>query len=255
MSRQARDARGEAREQEGLVRLLAAGCARLRLDVAPSHLARMVSYLERVLEANRKVNLTSITEPAEAVELHLLDSLTALPLLPAGAGRLEVVDIGTGAGFPGVPLALARPERLFVWLVDAQARRVRFVEGALAELGVDNARAVHGRAEELGRGLLRERLDAAVARAVASLPVVAEYALPLLRVGGRFIAYRGREGEVEAEQAASALAELGGAVVDVRRVVLPWSGAERTLVAIDKVAGTPARYPRRPGVPERRPLG
>lgn len=231
------------------------GCRRLGLEVAGERLQRMVDYLLWVLEANRRVNLTAISDPEEAVELHLLDSLTGLPWLPAGPEPVQVVDIGTGGGFPGVPLALARPESLRVLLVDAQGRRVRALEEGLRRLGVGNAVPVHARAEELGRGGLRERCDAAVARAVGSLPVVAEYALPLLRPGGRLVAYRGREGDVEARQAAAGLGELGGETVGVVRVTLPFSGAGRTLVVVEKRRPTPARYPRRPGIPEKRPLG
>lgn len=237
-----------------LVQLLEVGCERLGLFLPRTRLSAMVEYLERVLEANRRVNLTSITDPEAAVELHLLDSLTGLPLLPAGSGTLQVVDIGTGAGFPGVPLALAMADRAFVWLLDAQQRRVRVVEELLRQMRIANARAVHGRAEELGRGAWRERWDAAVARAVGPLAVVAEYALPLLRLGGRAVAYRGREGEEEASSAARALALLGGQVGEVRQLELPFSGAQRTLVALDKVAPTPPRFPRRAGIPEKRPL-
>lgn len=229
------------------------GCERLGLEIPPNRLERMIAHLLFVLEANRLVNLTSVSDPERGVELHVLDSLAGLRAVPPGA-TLRAVDVGSGAGFPGLPLALALPDSLDMLLVDAQQRRVRVLEEAIRRLGVANARAVQGRAEELGRGALRESLDLAVARAVGSLAVVAECTLPLLRTGGRLIAYRGREGEREAEDSAAALALLGGAVAEVRRLRLPFSGAERTLVVVDKVAPTPARYPRRPGIPEKRPL-
>lgn len=217
-------------------------------------LERMVEHLLRVLEANRRIRLTAIDDPHEAVELHVLDSLTGLPLLPGGPGPVQVVDIGTGAGFPGVPLALAAPERLRLVLLEPHRRRAGFLQVTVAQLEIGNARVVAARAEEFGRREGRERFDAAVIRAVAPLPVALEYGLPLLRVGGRLVAYRGREGEREAEQAGRALAVLGGEVVAVRRLRLPASGAERTLVAVEKRAPTPETFPRRPGVPERRPL-
>jgi 16S rRNA (guanine527-N7)-methyltransferase len=238
-----------------LLARLEEGCARLGLAVPRERLAGMLAHLEYVLAENRRVNLTAITDPAAAVELHLLDSLTGLPHLPVpGPTPLHVVDVGTGAGFPGVPLALARPESLRVLLLDAQRRRITVLAGILRRLGVTNAQAVHGRAEELGRGPRRETFDAAVARAVGSLAEVAEYGLPLVRPGGRLVAYRGERGEEEAAAAAEALAELGGEVVGLHRLRLPFSGAQRVLVVVEKRRPCPARYPRRPGMAAKRPL-
>lgn len=195
---------------------------------------------------------TAVRDVAGVRDDHLADSLVALELLPR-LGRLRrAVDIGSGAGFPGLPLAIARPEVEFV-LLESASRKCAFIEAAIAACGVGNARVVQARAEEWPEDL--GRLDLAMARAVAPMGVVLEYAAPLLRMGGHLIAWRGRRDPAEEQRAAQAAAELGMAIEDVVRAT-PYAGAEhRHLHVARKASATPPRFPRRPGVARKRPLG
>ncbi|MEA5050590.1 MAG: 16S rRNA (guanine(527)-N(7))-methyltransferase RsmG [Oscillospiraceae bacterium] len=195
-------------------------------------------YCAELAETNRTLNLTAIVEPRDVEIKHLLDSLAVL-----SCGRLSgrVADIGTGAGFPGVVLKAACPA-LDVTLIDATGKKLAFCERASALAGV-RVEVVHGRAEELARGALRESFDGATARAVASLPALLEYCLPLVRRGGCFIALKGPEADEEVAASKKALALLGGRVADIRRFALP-DGAKRALVIVEKISQTPTKYPR-----------
>jgi len=207
-----------------------------------------------VLERNEVVNLTSVTEPLEFVETQLLDSLAC-----AGRPEIEsarrVADIGSGAGFPGLPLALLYPEKEFL-LTDALRKRTEFAREAAAALGLSGVTAIHARAEEAGReAAYRERFDLAVCRAVAALPVVLEYTLPFVKVGGRLIAYKTVRAEGEIGDSRLALAQLG-ASPDMEIItytdLLPGSG--HALYVGVKTRPTPDKYPRRAGVPAKVPL-
>lgn len=231
------------------------GAAALEIELPPAAAGVLLQYLEHVFAANRTLNLTRITDRRDAVELHLLDSLAGLRGLAALADGAAVVDVGTGAGFPGVPLACARP-RWRLCLVEAARKKAMFVRSAAAAAGLGNVDVRWGRAETLGRDASwRERFDAAVARALAPLAVLAELALPFVRTGGVLVAYKGGEIEEEVASGRRALEELGGTLEGVDRFRLPWSGAARSLVIVRKQRPTPAQYPRRPGMPEKRPLG
>jgi 16S rRNA (guanine527-N7)-methyltransferase len=201
---------------------------------------------------NRRVNLTAITETGEVYLRHFLDSLTVAPLLPAALHRL--LDIGTGGGLPGLPLAIARPDAA-VTLLEAHARKTAFLSAAVAELALPNVTVLTGRAEtEAHRPDLREGFDVTVTRAVDTLAVLAEYQLPFCRIGGRAVAMKKGGIAGEMERAAHAIETLGGRLDEVRRVTTPGLEDERWLVVISKVAATPAQYPRRPGMPAKRPL-
>jgi len=227
-----------------------AGALGVRLDAGGA--ARLVAYLDLLYQANRTLNLTRVA-PDAALELHGVDSLAGLRVL--ADPELLVADVGTGGGFPGVALAAARPAWR-VTVVDSVQKKVQFVREAVQAAGIANVTAVWGRAEDLGRRPdFRERFDAAVARALAALPVLLELALPLVRPGGRVVAYKGGDVDEEVAASAAALQALGGAVEAVDRFRLPWSGAPRSLVVVRKTGSTPSRYPRRAGIPHRRPLG
>jgi 16S rRNA (guanine527-N7)-methyltransferase len=201
-------------------------------------------YLKELIEWNNKFNLTSITGPEAIRQKHFTDSLLLLQAL-----RLtdqSVVDIGAGAGFPGLPLKLACPE-IKLTLVEATRKKVEFLDHLIKILGLKDAQAVWARAEEFARSN-RERFDVAVARAVADLRVLAELCLPLVRLGGVFVAYKEVGIEPELAAAQPALAELGGSLREVK--IFP----QRSLVIIDKTAATPSRYPRRPGIAKKKPL-
>jgi 16S rRNA (guanine527-N7)-methyltransferase len=200
--------------------------------------ALLDGYVQKVAEANLRLNLTAITEPREVEVKHLLDCLVlcGLPEL-----RGAVADVGTGAGFPGVVVKISRPE-LRLTLIDATAKKLRFVEAACAELDI-SVQTSHGRAEELARGRLREAFDTVVARAVAPLDRLAEYCLPLVKVGGFLLAMKGPDAVAELSGSAAAIAQLGGKAGEGARFVLP-GGAERMVVKIKKISQTPPKYPR-----------
>ncbi len=199
-----------------------------------------VRYEELLMEWNGKMNLTAIKDGREITVKHFIDSLT-----PALTGRIPkngtFVDVGSGAGFPGVPLTMLYPE-LGTILVDSLGKRVRFLQELTVALGV-TADCVHSRAEELGQTSYREQCDVVTARAVANLSVLCEYCLPLAKVGGVFLAMKGPEVEEELEAAGDALELLGGKVGEVYPFTLP-DGSRRNIIAIEKIAPTPKKYPR-----------
>jgi 16S rRNA (guanine527-N7)-methyltransferase len=208
------------------------------------------SYFRELVAWNARTNLTTIVAYEDVTLKHFLDSLSLAPIV---RDAKSLIDIGSGAGFPGLPLKIARPD-LRVTLLEATGKKVKFINHVIATLGLVDAAAIHARAEELGRDPgHRERYDAAVARAVAELPTLAEYALPFVRVGGIFVAQKGAQVEEEIERAGGALDRLGGRVREAVPVKLP--GLEqRHLIVIEKIASTPAQYPRRSGMPEKRRL-
>ena len=209
-------------------------------------LERFEIYHRLLAEWNERMNLTAITDPVEVAEKHFADSLAALPYLKAG---MKVIDVGTGAGFPGVPLLIMEPE-LTLTLADSLQKRLTFLDALLRELGL-KAALVHGRAEDLGQNrLYRERFDAATSRAVANLPVLLELTTPFVKVGGSAIAYKGDAAE-ELQNAKSAAFLLH---VKLRTVELASDLGKRCLIFADKTAPTPKQYPRKAGTPNKKPL-
>lgn len=204
-----------------------------------------------VIEWNQRLNLTRIPEE-EMAEKHFVDSLTLL-LVPEVERAHTVIDVGSGAGFPGIPLKIARPE-LTITLVDSLGKRVKFLDSVIKSLNLHGVSCYHRRAEEIGQDKEhREQYDVALARAVAPLVSLSEYLLPLVRVGGVMVAMKGPSGREEIPEAQRALTLLGGRVQNVIDTRLP-SGDVRQLIVIEKVKGTPAQYPRRPGMAKRSPL-
>lgn len=246
------DAAGAAREARAeLDRLLAADAPALRADLPAGFSDSAEEYVRLLLEANARLNLTRVVEPRSVASLHLLDSLAALPLLDSFAAH-SALDLGSGGGVPGLVLAMARPA--IAWtLVDSVRKKADAVRGFVEELGLRNVTVIAERAEVLGRGVLRESFDAVTARACAPLPVLAEYALPLLRPGGALIAWKGAIADPELAAGAAASGVLGGGEVEVLSTGFGALG-DRRFVVLRKVDPTPDRYPRRPGEPARRPL-
>lgn len=229
------------------------GAAELGIALRSGATEKFRAFFDLVREAARRFNLTGITEAEEAAVKHFLDSLAVLRWVQLGVDE-SLLDVGTGAGFPGVPLAIAVPE-CRVFLLDAARKKCFFLERAVREVGLANVTVVCGRAEELGRKLeYREKFDWVVARAVARLGELVEYTLPFVRVGGWFVAYKGVEGREEIEEAGQAVVLLGGRVEGVEEYLLPWGWGARELVFIRKVASTGEEFPRRPGLARRRPL-
>lgn len=222
--------------------------AALKLDFEPGELDRLGRYLALLLDRTRHVNLTAITEPDEAWIRHVLDAMTLLPLLRA-VGARRVLDVGSGAGLPGIPLAVAMPDVRFT-LLEATGKKARFIEEAAGLIAASNVRVVNDRAETIGhdRAAHRDRYDAVTARAVGRLPVLLELCVPLARVGGLVLAIKGERADEEIAEAEAALRTLGAAVIDTRR------SPTGTVVVIEKLRPTPRIYPRRPGEPKRCPL-
>lgn len=213
----------------------------------PERAAAFNRYAEMLRERNEKINLTAITEPEEVKVKHFLDSCSAAELLPGGA---SVLDIGSGAGFPGLPLKIVRPD-LTVTLLDSVNKKVAFVSDVIAELKLSGVTAVHARIEDFPH---KGEYDAVVSRAVAELSTLAEYALPFVKIGGAFIAYKSEKAESEAEAAASAITLLGGRIREIREAFVA-AGLTRKLIVIDKIAPTPPKYPRGKNLPRLKPLG
>ena len=222
---------------------------KLNIEEADAKADVLIRYMEKVLQWNEKVNLTAITDREEFVQKHLVDSLLCAETLEFTESS-SICDVGTGGGFPGVPLAVCYPEKEFV-LMDSLAKRIKIVQQICDELGIKNVRAVHGRAEDLARTEdYREAFDLCVSRAVANMRVLSEYCIPFVRVGGSFIAYKGADCESEIDDSKEAIRRLGGGETEIRK--LPHLG--HSLVIIKKVSPTPKTYPRKAGTPARKPL-
>ncbi len=238
-----------------LMELLAAGARTLlNLELTPGQLAAFQAYADLLLAWNEKFNLTAIRDLDGIQVKHFLDSLTVLRVMPTHQGAPRVVDVGTGAGFPGLPLKIARPE-LRLTLVEATGKKVTFCQTVVDAFGLKGVTVIKARAEELGQDPAhREKYDFALARAVTQLPVLAEYLLPLVKPGGRALAQKGEDAPAEAQAAAGALCRLGGALDQVIPIELPGLLGPRHLVVLKKVSPTAPIYPRRPGVAAKTPL-
>ena len=225
-------------------------CDALALEISGAELDALGDYLHRMLETNRKFNLTAVRDPDHAWMRHILDSLSLIPFLH-GVGTL--IDVGSGAGLPGVPLAIARPE-MSVTILESTGKKARFVRETAEAMGLHNVSVVNDRAETAGRDIHhRERYDAAVARAIGPMNVLLELTLPLVRVGGRVLAMKGRQAEAELQNVGDALMTLGGGEVAVYET-LPGIEPDAVAVEILKANPTPRTYPRRPGIPKQDPL-
>lgn len=215
----------------------------------PRTIEQFVHYYTFLVNWNRHTNLTALTDFEDYAVKHVLDSL--LPTRFFSAENMSLADVGSGAGFPGIPLKLYCPS-VDLSLLDAAAKRVRFLEACCQHLNV-KAEILQIRAEDAGRGNLRERFDRVCARAVASLPVLVEYCLPLVRPGGQFVALKGPRASDELDFAQGAIVKLGGEIGAVHEYEL--MGTERrTIIIINKTQATPEKYPRKPGIPGKKPL-
>jgi 16S rRNA (guanine527-N7)-methyltransferase len=217
-----------------------------------SQMDRFSKYADLLLEWNEKINLTAIVDEEEIVLKHFVDSLSILPLITEKT--CSIIDVGTGAGFPGIPLKIAR-EDLKVTLLDSLEKRVRFLNEVCGNLQLNGIAAFHGRAEDFGSDKkYREIFDAAVARAVASLPVLLEYCLPFVKTGGIFLAMKGPDIRDELAESQKAIEVLGGELLNVKSFSLPHSDHERSIIMIKKCRHTPPLYPRKSGKPTKSPI-
>ena len=225
---------------------------KLHINLNDIKCKQMIQYYKLLIEWNEKINLTSITDYKDVVVKHFIDSLSIVNSMDMN-GEYSLIDIGTGAGFPGIPLKIVFP-MLDVVLVDSLDKRVKFLNIVIKELGLKNIKAVHARAEEFGHSNYRETFDICVTRAVANLAVISEYCLPLVSVGGYFVAYKSADIKDEIFDSEIAIEELGGAIEDVDIFNLPDTDIERSLIRIYKDFETPDKYPRRNGVPLKKPI-
>ncbi|AZI42885.1 16S rRNA (guanine(527)-N(7))-methyltransferase RsmG [Deinococcus psychrotolerans] len=236
---------------EGELLLLDAG-AELQLDLKP-YLLAFAQLQSALIEGNRQLNLTALTTERDIILKHFIDSLSCdVGGWLSGAGH--VLDLGTGAGFPTLPLAIVNPAVQFL-AVDATRKKIEYVSRTAASLGLSNVEVLASRAELLGRDSAhREQHQRVVARAVAALPVLAELALPLLQIGGLLVAQKGQLSAEELAAGQQAAAELGSELFHVKHFELPISRDQRSVVVMRKLSATPSRYPRREGIPSKQPL-
>ncbi|MBR2216467.1 MAG: 16S rRNA (guanine(527)-N(7))-methyltransferase RsmG [Selenomonadaceae bacterium] len=229
------------------------GAVSYGLDLTATQYDQLNRYYELLIAGNEKMNLTAITSPQEVAVKHMIDSLSAAADI-AAAPAANLIDVGTGAGFPGIPLKIYLPE-LEVTLLDSLQKRVGFLQTVVTELGLQGIRCLHSRAEDGAREAnLREKFAVAVSRAVAPLPVLAEYCLPFVKVGGKFLALKGKQYQTEMTAAKKAVQILGGGSLQARRVSLPGLEDVRAVVIAEKLRPTPAAYPRKAGLPAKNPL-
>lgn len=227
------------------------GLKDLEITLTEIQINQFLQYYELLAETNKVMNLTAITEFDEVVEKHFLDSLSLYRILPLEESA-KILDLGTGAGFPGIPLKIAFPHLEFV-LVDSLKKRIGFLNQVIGELGLTKITAIHGRAEELGRNKdYREQFDFCVSRAVANLSSLSEYCIPFVKVGGKFISYKSGSIETEAAEADKAISLLGGKRKEVYKFDL--YEQKRSFVVIEKEKHTPKAYPRKAGTPTKEPL-
>jgi 16S rRNA (guanine527-N7)-methyltransferase len=235
---------------------LIAGTRELGIALGDEHLAAFEICYRELIEWNRRFNLTAITDWDGVLVRHFLDSLSCLRALSRAsmAAGSRVIDVGTGAGFPGLALKIVCPG-MRLTLLEATRKKVTFLQHMVRTLKLKDVEVVHGRAEILGRdSARREQYDWALARAVAEMPTLAEYLLPLVRVGGAVLAQKGEDAAAEVHEAEVAIVTLGGRVRRLVPVELHGLAETRYLVVVDKVAATPGKYPRRPGVPRKSPI-
>ena len=225
-----------------------------KIELNETQLMQLEKYYEMLVEKNKVMNLTAITEYEDVLKKHFLDSLALTQLMKMEGKKAKVLDMGTGAGFPGIPLKIAFPQ-LEITLMDSLNKRIVFLQEVISELGLSGITAIHGRAEEAAlKPEYREKFDFCVSRAVARLVSLSEFCLPFVKQGGYFIPYKSGEIKEELQEAKFAIRELGGEYRKTYEYQLPNSDIERTMIQIEKIKQTPKKYPRAGGKPLKQPL-
>lgn len=235
----------------------------LNISLSENQLCQFMQYYELLIEWNQVMNLTAITDFDEVCKKHFIDSLSLIKAYDADSNcenksefdtSASVIDIGTGAGFPGIPLKIVFPN-MKITLLDSLNKRINFLQTVINELELNNIEAIHGRAEDFaGKGKLREKYDLCVSRAVANLSTLSEYCLPYVKVGGKFISYKSEKIAEEMTSAEKAISIMGGKVEKQVKFLLPDSDIYRNLLVIYKCKNTPAKYPRKAGTPAKEPI-
>ena len=223
----------------------------LNIELSEKQLNQFYDYMNILNEWNKVMNLTNITETLEVIEKHFIDSLTVLKHVNEND---SIIDVGTGAGFPGIPIKIAYPKSK-VTLLDSLNKRIKFLNEVISKLNLEDINTIHGRAEELAHNKEhREKYDIAIARAVAPLNVLSEYLLPFVKIGGHAICMKGSKGKDESKEGENATRILGGEIKSIKEFKLPNTDIERTIIEIEKNKSTEKRYPRKPGTPSKEPL-
>ena len=226
---------------------------KMHIELPDGALELLNRYYEMLIDINKVMNLTTITEYSEVVIKHFADS-AAIGCITDMNGNIDVIDVGTGAGFPGIVLKIVYPQ-LSVVLLDSLNKRVNFLKNVITELGLTDISAIHGRAEDIARNKdYREKFDLCVSRAVANMSSLSEYCLPFVKVGGRFIPYKADGCDEEVKTASKAVNTLGGKIRKIESYVIPDTDICRKFVVIDKLRNTSAKYPRKAGLPTKEPL-
>lgn len=223
----------------------------INVKISEDELEKLYKYKNLVIEWNEKINLTAITDDTEFIIKHFIDSFTINKYIES---QKTIIDIGTGAGFPGIPLKILNKENNIV-LFDSLNKRLKVLEDIIEKIGLEKVETLHGRAEETFKSKkYREKYDIAVSRAVASLNVLVELMLPAVKIGGICICMKGNNAEEEISQAKKAIKELGGDIIKTEKIILPKLNLERNIIIIKKVKQTPSKYPRKPGTPQKEPI-
>lgn len=233
--------------------ILKSGLIEFGLEFDNFKIKQLMDYYELLLEWNSFMNLTTITEFDEVCTKHFLDSLSICRIIDC-TKEFSLIDIGTGAGFPGIPLKIVFPN-MEITLLDSLGKRVKFLNEVIKKLDLKNIDAIHGRAEDFAKsGIMREKFDVCISRAVANLSTLSEYCIPYVKIGGCFVSYKSEKTTKEISEAEKAINILGGKVVRCAEFVLPNSDIYRNLIMIKKVKATPKKYPRKAGMPSKEPL-
>lgn len=223
----------------------------INVDITENQISKFYEYMNLLLEWNEKINLTAIVEPKEIILKHFIDSLTINKYIEKAS---SIVDVGTGAGFPGIPLLIYRDD-IKVTLVDSLNKRLIFLQEVINQLDLKNVKVIHSRVEDFGKNKnYREKFDIATARAVANLAVLSEYLVPLVKIGGKCICMKGSIIEDEIKQSENAFKILGTKKKLIEKFELPNSDMERNIIILDKIKNTPSKYPRKAGIPTKEPI-
>lgn len=235
------------------IELLKKGLNEIGIEISETQKKQFLLYYKMLVERNKVMNLTAITELDEVMVKHFLDSLLMVKTMPFNA-PLSLIDVGTGAGFPGIPIKIIYPQ-LSVTLLDSLNKRVSFLKDVVKELELKDIVALHGRAEDFGRNKeYRETFDVCVSRAVANLSSLSEYCIPFIKKGGKFVSYKSSISQEEIDNAKNAIKVLGGEIIANNTYDLPCSNIKRTFVIIEKKKETPKKYPRKAGTPTKEPI-
>ena len=223
----------------------------LGIELSEKQIDKFYEYMNLLLEWNEKINLTAIVDKDEIILKHFIDSITISKYIPSGT---RIIDVGTGAGFPGIPLNIIRDD-VDIVLLDSLQKRINFLDTIIKELNLKKIETIHSRVEELAKNKkYREKFDIATSRAVANLSTLSEYMIPLVKVGGQAICMKGALIEEELEDSKKAISVLGGKVDKLYNFNLPNTDIKRNIVIIDKISNTPIKYPRKPGTPSKEPI-